>query len=108
MKEEPVRHIVVLKFKDGASKEKVQQITDAFASLERKIPGITSFEHGVNNSQENLNKGFTHVFMVTFENIKARDAYLPHPEHQKFVELLTGSGILEDLFVVDFSLKLKK
>jgi NAD(P)-dependent dehydrogenase (short-subunit alcohol dehydrogenase family) len=45
-------------------------------------------QYGVNNSPENLHKGFTHVYLITFENADARDAYLPHPEHKKFGELL--------------------
>ena len=45
--------------------------------------------------------------MVTFENAKARDTYLPHPEHKKFGELLGKLDILEDLFVVDYSAKIK-
>jgi hypothetical protein len=36
-------------------------------------------------------------------DVKARDAYLPHPEHKKFGELLGRVGVLEDVFVVDFS-----
>ena len=100
-----VRHIVVLKYKDGSTDQQIQQITDAFAALKGKIPGITAFEQGVKDSGENLHKGFTHIYMVTFKNADARDTYLPHPEHKKFVELLQGSGILEDIFVVDYSPK---
>lgn len=38
--------------------------------------------------------------MFTFEDSDARDAYLPHPEHQKFGELLGEMKIVEDVFVV--------
>ena len=31
---------------------------------------------------------FTHVYLLIFEDTGARDAYLPHPEHKKFVSLL--------------------
>ena len=60
------------------------------------------FEYGLNNSPENLNKGFTHVYLLTFENAGARDAYLPHPEHKKFGELLGKLDVLDEAFVVDF------
>ncbi|MFM8743626.1 MAG: Dabb family protein, partial [Cytophagales bacterium] len=69
------------------------------------IPGITSFEYGVNNSPENLNKGFTHVYLLTFKDAQSRDSYLPHPEHKKFGELLGRLGVLEEPFVVDFEVK---
>lgn len=97
-----VRHVVIFKYKEGASAEQIKKITDAFRALKEKIPGILDFEHGVNNSPEGLNQGFTHVYMLTFENAAARDAYLPHPEHNAFGELLGGSGIFDGAFVVDY------
>lgn len=100
--EETVRHVVVFKYKEGASEDKIQAVTDAFRALQDKIPGIVSFEHGVNNSPEGKNQGFTHVYLLTFENAAARDAYLPHPEHQKFGQVLGTSGLFEDAFVVDY------
>ncbi len=99
---QPVRHLVVFKYKPGASAEQIQQVTQAFRDLRKKIPGITGFEDGVNNSPEKKNLGFTHVYMMTFEDAAARDAYLPHPEHKKFGELLGKLAILEDAFVVDY------
>ncbi len=97
-----VKHIVVFKYKSTATPEQIIEVTNAFKSLRGTIPGIVSFEYGVNNSPENLNKGFTHVYLLTFENAGARDAYLPHPEHKKFGELLGRLGVLEEPFVVDF------
>jgi len=98
-----VRHMVVFKFKPDAKPEQIRQVTDALRALKDKIPGIVSFEHGVNNSPEKKNQGFTHAFLITFENAKARDAYLPHPEHKKFGELLGSLGVMEDVFVVDYA-----
>jgi hypothetical protein len=100
---EQVRHVVVFKYKQGATEDQIRQVTEAFRALKEKIPGIVSFEHGVNNSPENLNKGFTHVYLLTFEDAKARDAYLPHPEHKKFGELLGRLNVLEEAFVVDYA-----
>jgi len=100
--EELVRHVVVFKYTEDASDAEIQEITEAFRALQDKIPGIVSFEHGVNNSPEDLNQGFTHVYVITFEDEAARDAYLPHPEHQQFVDMLMGSGIFDEAFVVDY------
>ena len=102
-KKERVRHIVVFKFKPGSSAAQIKQVTDAFRQLKDKIPGILSFEHGVNNSPEKKNLGFTHVYLLTFKDAAARDAYLPHPDHKKFGELLGRLGVFEDVFVVDFA-----
>jgi hypothetical protein len=104
-----MRHIVVFKYKPAATREAIREITKAFRELQHKIPGIVAFEHGVNtfehgvnNSPEGKNLGFTNVYLLTFENAKARDVYLPHPEHVKFGELLGKLDVLEDAFVVDY------
>ena len=104
-KNEQVRHVVVFKYKEGASEEQIRKITDAFRDLKDKIPGIVAFETGVNNSPENLNRGFTHIYLLTFKNAEARDAYLPHPEHKAFGKLLRDSGIFEEVFVVDYNIE---
>jgi hypothetical protein len=100
---ETVRHIVVFKYKPGATEEQIRQVTEAFVALKTKIPGVVSLEHGVNSSPEKRNQGFTHVYQVTFTNAAARDAYLPHPAHKAFGELLGKLGVLEDVFVVDYT-----
>jgi hypothetical protein len=103
VQKQPVRHIVVFKFKPGTTPAQIGQVTDAFRDLRKKIPGITAFEDGVNNSPEGKNLGFTHVYMLTFADAAARDAYLPHPEHAKFGQLLGQLGIVGDVFVVDYA-----
>jgi hypothetical protein len=98
-----VRHVVVFRYKPGASPEKIRQITEAFAALKGQIPGILAFEHGVNNSPEKLDQGFTHVYQLTFTNAAARDVYLVHPAHKAFGTLLGGSGVFDAAFVVDYT-----
>jgi len=98
-----VRHVVVFRYKPDASPEKIRQITEAFAALKDQIPGVLAFEHGVNNSPEKLNQGYTHVYQLTFTNAAARDAYLVHPAHKAFGTLLGGSGVFDGAFVVDYA-----
>ncbi len=102
-KQGSVRHVVVFKYKQGTTENQIREVTDAFRELKSKIPGIVSFEHGINNSPEGKNLGFTHVYLLTFEDAKARDEYLPHPHHKKFVESLGRLGVLEEVFVVDYA-----
>ena len=97
-----VKHVVVFKYKATATAAQIEEVTQAFKALKNTIPGIVSFEYGVNSSPENLNKGFTHIYLLTFKDAAARDQYLPHPEHKKFGELLGKLGVLEEPFVVDF------
>jgi quinol monooxygenase YgiN len=96
----PVHHVVIFKFKEDADKEAIQKVEVEFAKLKEKIPGITKLEWGTNSSPEKLNKGFTHIWIVTFKDEAARDAYLPHPEHKAFVEIL--KPVLEEPMVIDF------
>jgi hypothetical protein len=96
----PLRHVVLFKFKDEATKEQVQEIVTAFQGLPSKIDGITAFEFGTNNSPEGLADGFTHCFVVTFKDTKARDAYLPHQAHKDFVAILRPR--LDKVLVVDY------
>jgi len=103
VQKQPVRHFVVFKYKPEATPDQIRQVTEAFRALQKKIPGITGFEDGVNNSPEGKNLGFTHVYMLTFEDVAARDKYLPHPEHAKFGQLLGKLGIVADVFVVDYA-----
>ena len=102
VKSNEVKHIVVFKYKESATPAQIEEVTQAFKALKGKIPGIIKFEYGVNNSPENLNKGFTHVYLLTFKDAASRDAYLPHPEHKKFGELLGKLDVLEEPFVIDF------
>ena len=101
VKVKKIQHVVCFKFKEDATEAQIQKVEQAFAALKDKIPEIDRLEWGVNNSPEGLNKGFTHCFIVTFANEKAREAYLPHPEHKAFVAIL--KPILDDVFVIDFS-----
>jgi hypothetical protein len=91
---------VFFKFKDEATEADIREVQQAFSALPDRIPEIHGYEWGTNNSPENLNKGFTHAFFVTFLSEADREAYLPHPAHQAFVEVLQPH--LDDVFVVDY------
>jgi lysophospholipase L1-like esterase len=95
-----LRHVVIFKFKDEVTKEQVQEVVDAFASLPSKISEIHEFEWGTDVSVENLANGFTHCFLVTFRDEASRAAYLPHPAHQDFVKLV-GPRV-DKVLVVDY------
>jgi hypothetical protein len=95
-----LRHVVLFKFKDGASPADVKKVEDAFSKLPSQIKEIAGYEFGINNSPENLNQGFTHCFFVTFKSEQDRSAYLPHPAHLAFVEVLKPH--LDKVLVIDY------
>ncbi len=95
-----LRHVVLLKFKEGTTAEQVKVIEDGFRALPTKIPEVAGLEWGTNCSPEGLAQGFTHCFLVTFKDAAARGAYLPHPAHQAFVEVLKPH--LDKVLVIDY------
>ena len=95
-----LNHVVALKFKEGASREQIQAVEQAFRDLKHKIKEVNSLEWGTNVSPEKHDKGFTHCFVLSFKSDKDRDAYLVHPAHKEFGKLL--GPVLADVFVVDF------
>jgi hypothetical protein len=98
-----VRHVVLFKFKDGTKPEQIAAIEKAFRLLPAEIEEIRAFEWGTDMSVEKLADGFTHCFLVTFDDAQARDAYLPHPAHQDFVAQL--KPILDKALVIDYVAK---
>ena len=96
-----VRHLILCRFHEGTTEEQIRVFIDAFRALKDQIPGILSFEHGANHSPEGLNRGMVHAVLVTFESPAARDAYLPHPAHQRFGA--EQGGILAEVQVLDWS-----
>ena len=100
MPEKLLRHVVLLKFKDGSTAEEIKKVEDAFRKLPSQVKAVKAFEWGTNNSPENLNAGFTHCFFVSFASEKDRDEYLPNPAHQAFVEILKPH--LDKVLVIDY------
>ncbi len=98
--EAPIRHVVSFKFKPDSSPSEIHAIESAFAALKTKIPQIQSLEWGTNISGEKLDKGFTHMWVLSFSGESDLKVYIEHPDHKAFVALLKPS--LEDAFVVDF------
>jgi hypothetical protein len=99
----PLRHVVHFKFKPQADQTQVQKVVEEFAALRAKISGIQSLEYGNNVSPEGLDQGYTHCWVLTFKNATDRDAYLVHPDHKTFVELV--KPLLDGALVVDFFAK---
>ena len=95
-----LRHVVMFKFKKDATPAQIDEVVKAFGELPKQIDSIHSYEWGTNNIPEMLDKGFTHLFFVTFKDEAGRAKYLPHSAHQAFVEKL--KPILEEPMVIDY------
>ena len=95
-----LRHVVLFKFKPEVTKAQVQEVVDAFAALPKKIDAIAALEWGTDVSVEMKADGFTHCFVVSFKDAKARDEYLPHAAHGEFIKL--AGPRIEKVLVFDF------
>ena len=95
-----LRHAVYFKFKDDATPQQVAKVEQAFAALPSKIDSIKGFEMGTNLKPGRYDHGFTHCFLLTFEDEAGRADYLPHPDHQAFGKLLRP--VLDKVRVLDY------
>jgi hypothetical protein len=97
-----IAHVVLLKIKADVPQDVLERLNQALAALQTDIPGLVDYRWGVNVSPENLDHGFEHGFIMTFEDVAARDTYLPHPQHRE-VAALIGS-LCEDVLVFDMEM----
>ena len=95
-----LRHLVLLRFQADAPAAAIATVERDFVALRTQIDGIRAIEWGTNVSPEGLAKGYSHAFMLTFDDAAARDAYLPHPAHQAFVAAM--KPLLADVLVIDY------
>jgi hypothetical protein len=96
----PVYHVVHFKFKKEATPEQIKKVETEFAALKQKIDVVQTLEWGTDISPEKLSDGFTHCWVLTFKDEKARDTYLTHPAHKAFVDIALPA--IEKPLVVDF------
>ena len=97
-----IKHYGVFEFKPGTSEEKIELCFTEMMGMVGKIPGLLDMNYGPYQSDEGLNDGFTHGFIMTFDSAASRDAYLPHPEHERVKEIVVPN--LERVIVFDFEL----
>ena len=99
-----MRHMVLLKFKPTTPREEIGDIFEAIDELQEKIPGIEEIVSGVLQSPEDLSRGFTHGFVMTFADYECLVHYKDHPEHVKVAERIIANleGGLDGVIVFDF------
>lgn len=95
-----LRHVVLFSFKPESSSDDLASVAAAFAALPSQIDAIIDFEWGTDVSVEGKAEGYSHCFFVTFADEAGRDAYLPHPAHKAFGQLLRGH--LDKVLVLDY------
>ncbi len=94
-----IEHIVLFKWQEDTSIEKITEALNALKALKDKIPGIVDLSCGKNFSERN--QGFQHALMVRFNDQTSLDNYFPHPEHQEVVKNYIRP-ILADILSIDY------
>lgn len=101
----PVTHMVLFKIKQDVPQKQIDAVFQELANLKTKIPGIQSFSGGKYSSPEGLHRNYTHGFCMTFTDAKARDIYLPHPEHERVKKLVLAvlDGGIDGVLAFDYA-----
>lgn len=82
VKDKVLVHLVFVKFKEGVSIPKFKEIAKEYLV---PIKAVNDFQFSENVSPEGYDRGFLHVFSMTFNTQEDRDkGYLPHPQHLAF------------------------
>ncbi|KAG8390073.1 hypothetical protein BUALT_Bualt01G0045500 [Buddleja alternifolia] len=95
-----VKHILLVKFKDGVTEQQIEELTKQFATLVHLVPSMKAFKWGKDVSIENMHQGFTRVFESTFESTEGIAEYIDHPDHVAFANRLRPQ--MENYLVVDY------
>ncbi|XP_062211655.1 stress-response A/B barrel domain-containing protein HS1 [Phragmites australis] len=95
-----VKHVLLAKFKDEVTPERLDQLIRGYAALVDVVPSMKAFHWGTDVSIENMHQGFTHVFESTFESTEGIKEYIEHPEHAKFADQFLAA--LEKTLIIDY------
>ena len=95
-----LRHVVIFRFKEDASPEKIKEFEQAITALPDKINLIQGLEWGKNVSIEDRSDGFSWCFVMSFKSEDDRDAYLVHPDHKALGPFF--SPIIDKILVMDY------
>jgi hypothetical protein len=97
--------MVLMRVREDVPACMIERVFGEIGALQSKIAGILSYAWGAYSSPEGIGRGYTHGFCMTFVDAQARDAYLPHPEHQKVKSSLLPivEGGWEGLLAFDFA-----
>jgi hypothetical protein len=94
-----VYHMVLVKFSQ-AKAQRAAELTASLHALQAKLPGFLSVGGGPYASPEGLNQGYTHGYLMVFENAEVRNRYLTHPDHEALKQAILPD--LEGVVAFDF------
>jgi hypothetical protein len=101
-----IRHCVFVRYRPTVTEVERRAIVADLAALRHRLKGFRRFDSGPNVNPEGLGHGFDVGFVIDFDDVAARDAYLVDPEHQAIGARIgvAAAGGAEGVFVFDFEL----
>jgi len=94
-----LKHIVLMKFRKGASEEDVREMEKGLASLPPVIPEIRQYEFGRDRRPE---RAYDFALVSAFQDGDALRRYQAHPDH--VVVLNKVRALCEKIVAADFDL----
>ena len=101
-----IRHVVLTKFKHSVGEERIAAIYAELATLTGALSGANDFAGGRTESPEQMERGYTHAFMIDFESWSDLKTYADHPTHKALGSRLVQSSVggTEGLLVLDIEI----
>jgi len=76
-----LKHVVLIKFKEGYTEEQVQAIRDGMNGLPEKIPQIIAYSHGTDAG--NTDSAYDYGIVADFASDEDYVIYRDHPAHRE-------------------------
>lgn len=98
-----IRHIVLTKFKPETGDKTVAEIFAGLSDLTEKLDGAHGFTGGRSESPEQIERGYTHGFVIDFDSWDALKIYADHPDHKALGGRLVENAIggIDGILVLD-------
>lgn len=94
-----IHHLVMLKFKPGVDKKRIDELEAQLEDLPNKIIEIHLYEFG--RDLLHTDRSYDFGLSALFANLEALDRYQKHPEHLKVLEKIRA--ICDDVIIADFT-----
>ncbi|CAL1392453.1 unnamed protein product [Linum trigynum] len=95
-----LKHVVVVKFKEGIPPHEIEQHINDYANLVNLIPSMKSFHWGRDVGVCGMDEGYTHIFECTFETEQDVVEYMAHHSHREFADLFIPK--LDKFLIIDY------
>lgn len=93
-----IKHIVLVTFKQGVTKEQTEEIEKRLAALPAVIPEIKSYHFGLNI---NPVKSYDFVLVSEFADMEAVGRYKIQPDHAAAAQFIRD--LSEEMKILDFT-----